>query len=163
MSKSTLYDIANEFEKSLDNLLDHDDSDLINEIESIEGEFKSKSANVAKYIRNLEHLAQGIKEIESSQRDRRNSLEKKIARLKDYLRINFEKTNTEKIESDDIVIAVYKNPVKVNIIDEKKIPEEFFQIKESKLLNKDKIKESLKNGEDIPGCELIQEKRISIK
>jgi len=163
MSKSTLYDIANEFEKSLDNLLDHDDSDLINEIESIEGEFKSKSANVAKYIRNLEHLAQGIKEIERSQRDRRNSLEKKIARLKDYLRINFEKTNTEKIESDDIVIAVYKNPVKVNIIDEEKIPEEFFQIKESKLLNKDKIKESLKNGEDIPGCELIQEKRISIK
>ena len=100
MSKSTLYDIANEFEKSLDNLLDHDDSDLIKEIESIEGEFKSKSANVAKYIRNLEHLAQGIKEIERSQRDRRNSLEKKIARLKDYLRINFEKTNTEKIESD---------------------------------------------------------------
>ena len=35
MSKSTLYDIANEFEKSLDNLLDHDDSDLIKEIESI--------------------------------------------------------------------------------------------------------------------------------
>ena len=26
-----------------------------------------------------------------------------------------------------------------------------------------KIKESLKNGEDIPGCELVQEKRISIK
>ena len=60
MSKSTLYDIANEFEKSLDNLLDHEDSDLISEIESIEGEFKSKSANVAKYIRNLEHLASGI-------------------------------------------------------------------------------------------------------
>ena len=163
MSKSTLYDIANEFEKSLDNLLDHDDSDLINEIESIEGEFKLKSANVAKYIRNLEHLAFGIKEIENSQKDRRISLEKKIARLKDYLRINFEKTNTEKIESDDIVIAMYKNPVKVNIIDEEKIPEKFFQIKETKLLNKDKLKESLRNGENIPGCELIQEKRISIK
>ncbi len=163
MSKSTLYDIANEFEKSLDNLLDHDDSDLIKEIESIEGEFKLKSANVAKYIRNLEHLAFGIKEIENSQKERRISLEKKIARLKDYLRINFEKTNTEKIESDDIVIAMYKNPVKVNIIDEEKIPEKFFQIKETKLLNKDKLKESLRNGENIPGCELIQEKRISIK
>ena len=163
MSKLTLYDIANEFERSLDNLLDHDNSDLIKEIESIEGEFKSKSTNVAKYIRNLEHLAIGIKEIEKSQKDRRASLEKKISRLKDYLRINFEKTNTEKIEGDDIVISMYKNPVKVNIIDEEKIPEEFFQIKETKLLNKDKIKESLKNGEDIPGCELIQEKRISIK
>ena len=163
MSKSTLYDIANEFEKSLDNLLDHDVSDLIKEIESIEGEFKLKSANVAKYIRNLEHLAFGIKEIENSQKDRRISLEKKIARLKDYLRINFEKTNTEKIENDDIVISMYKNPVKVNIIDEEKIPEKFFQIKETKLLNKDKLKESLRNGENIPGGELIQEKRISIK
>ena len=163
MSKTTLYDIANEFEKSLDNLLDHDDSDLLNEIESIEGEFKLKSANVAKYIRNLEHLALGIKQIEGNQKERRTSLEKKILRLKEYLRINFEKTNTEKIESDDIVIAVYKNPVKVNIIDEDLVPKEFFQYKETKLLNKDKIKDSLKNGEDVPGCELIQEKRISIK
>ena len=50
-----------------------------------------------------------------------------------------------------------------HIVDEEKIPEEFFQVKETKLLNKDKLKESLKNGENIPGCELIQEKRISIK
>ena len=108
-------------------------------------------------------MAFGIKEIENSQKDRRISLEKKIARLKDYLRINFEKTNTERIENDDIVIAIYKNPEKVHIVDEEKIPEKFFQVKETKLLNKDKLKESLKNGEDIPGCELIQEKRISIK
>lgn len=163
MSKSTLYDITNEFEKLLDNLLDHDDSDLIKEIESIEGEFKSKSANVAKYIRNLEHLAAGIKEVENNQKNRRFSLEKKIIKLKDYLRFNFERTNTEKIENDDIVIAMYKNPVKVNILDENKIPEKFFHLKEAKVLNKDKVKESLKNGEDIPGCELIQEKRITIK
>ena len=85
MSKSTLYDIANEFEKSLDNLLDHDNSDLIKEIESIEGEFKSKSTNVAKYIRNLEHLALGVKEIESNQKNRRISLEKKIESLESKL------------------------------------------------------------------------------
>ena len=163
MSKSTLYDITNEFEKLLDNLLDHDDSDLIKEIESIEGEFKSKSANVAKYIRNLEHLVAGIKEVENNQKNRRVSLEKKIIKLKDYLRFNFERTNTEKIENDDIVIAMYKNPVKVNILDENKIPEKFFHLKKAKVLNKDKVKESLKNGEDIPGCELIQEKRITIK
>jgi ribosomal protein S15P/S13E len=163
MLKTTLYDIANEFEKSLENLLDHDDLDLIKEIETIEGEFKSKSTNVAKYIRNLEHLASGIKEIESNQKKRRSALEKKIQRLKDYLRINFEKTNTDRIESEDIVIAIYKNPIKVNVIDENLIPKEFFNIKENKVLNKDMIKESLQNGNDIPGCELIQEKRISIK
>ena len=163
MSKSTLYDIANEFEKSLENLLDHDDLDLIKEIESIEGEFKSKSTNVAKYIRNLEHLASGIKEVELNQKKRRVSLERKIQRLKDYLKINFEKTNTDRIESEDIVIAIYKNPIKVNIIDEELIPEEFFNIKENKVLDKDMIKESLQNGNKIPGCELVQEKRVNIK
>jgi hypothetical protein len=30
-------------------------------------------------------------------------------------------------------------------------------------IDKGKIKEALKNGEDVPGCELIQEKRVSIK
>ena len=163
MSKTTLYDIANEFEKSLENLLDHDDLDLIKEIEAIEGEFKSKSTNVAKYIRNLEHLASGIKEIESNQKKRRSALEKKIQRLKDYLRINFEKTNTDRLESEDIVIAIYKNPIKVNVVDEDLIPEEFFNIKENKVLNKDMIKESLQNGNKIPGCELVQEKRVNIK
>ncbi|RPF73996.1 MAG: siphovirus Gp157 family protein [Rickettsiales bacterium TMED289] len=163
MSKTSLYNIANEFEKSLDSLLDHDDSDLINQIELIEGEFKSKSANVARYIRNLEHLASGIKEVESNQRKRRAALEKKIERLKEYLRINFEKTNTDKIESEDIIIAIYKNPEKVNVINEELIPDQYFILKENKVLDKDKIKESLKNGDKIPGCELIQEKRINIK
>ena len=163
MSKTSLYNIANEFEKSLDSLLDHDDSDLINQVELIEGEFKSKSANVARYIRNLEHLASGIKEVESNQRKRRAALEKKIERLKEYLRINFEKTNTDKIESEDIIIAIYKNPEKVNVINEELIPDQYFILKENKVLDKDKIKESLKNGDKIPGCELIQEKRINIK
>ena len=72
-------------------------------------------------------------------------------------------TITIEMKSPLEVIAIYKNPEKVHIVDEEKIPEEFFQVKETKLLNKDKLKESLKNGEDIPGCELIQEKRISIK
>ena len=83
--------------------------------------------------------------------------------MKDYLRINFEKTNTERIESEDIVIAIYKNPIKVNVINEELIPEQFFNIKENRVLDKDKIKESLQDGNEIPGCEVIQEKRINIK
>ena len=163
MSKSSLYDIANEFEQALENLLDHEDSNLIDNIEKIEGEFKFKSTNVAKYIRNLEHLVSGIKEIENSQKERRNSLEKKIDRLKDYLKDNLEKTNTEKIESEDIVISIYKNPIKLNILNEDLIPEKYFLFKENKVVNKEKIKEQLKNGIEVPGCELIQEKRVNIK
>jgi hypothetical protein len=83
---------------------------------------------------------------QTKKREELSALEKKIQRLKDYLRINFEKTNTDRLESEDIVIAIYKNPIKVNVIDEDLIPEEFFNIKENKVLNKDMIKESLQNG-----------------
>ena len=61
------------------------------------------------------------------------------------------------------MLFIKEEEIVENVENEEKIPEEFFQVKETKLLNKDKLKESLKNGEDIPGCELIQEKRISIK
>ena len=100
-------------------------------------------------------LASGIKEIESNQKKRRSALEKKIQRLKDYLRINFEKTNTDRLESEDIVIAIYKNPIKVNVVDEDLIPEEFFNIKENKVLNKDMIKDVVKRSIHVIHVKLI--------
>ena len=56
-----------------------------------------------------------------------------------------------------------KNPYKVVITNENEIPEDFIDTKETKAVNKEKIKEALKNGEEVPGCELVQENRITIK
>jgi hypothetical protein len=79
------------------------------------------------------------------------------------LRYNLEKTNTQKVESSEITITIQNNPHKVVITNEKDIPNEFLETKETQSIDKTKIKEALKNGEDVPGCELIQEKRVSIK
>ncbi len=74
-----------------------------------------------------------------------------------------EKTNTEKIESAEISITIQKNPHKVVITDENIIPSDFLETKEVQSIDKAKVKEALKNGDEVPGCELIQEKRVSIK
>ena len=163
MSLPSLYELADEFKEALESLTDLDDQSVKDTLESLEGEFKLKTTNVAKYIKNLEHTAEGIKEVESRQRKRRNSIEVKIKYLKEYLRHNLEKTNTEKVESSEISITIQKNPHKVVITDENIIPSDFFETKELHSIDKAKVKEALKNGDEVPGCELIQEKRVSIK
>jgi cytochrome c-type biogenesis protein CcmE len=106
---------------------------------------------------------EGIKEVESRQHKRRTSIESKIKHLKEYLRYNLEKTNTQKIESSEITITIQNNPHKVVITNEGDIPDEFFETKQTQSIDKTKIKEALKNGEEVPGCQLIQEKRVAIK
>ena len=132
-------------------------------MESLEGEFKLKSTNVAKYIRNLEHTLEGIKEVESKMHQKRASLEKKIGHMREYLRHNLEKSGVKKIDSPEISIAIQKNPYKVVITNEKEIPAEFVDSKATETINKEKLKEALKSGIEIPGCELVQENRLTIK
>ena len=65
MSLPTLYELADEFKDALENLTDLDNQAVIDTLESLEGEFKLKSSNVAKYIKNLENTK---KALESSER-----------------------------------------------------------------------------------------------
>ena len=104
-----------------------------------------------------------MKEAESNMHQRRASLEKKINHMREYLRGNLEKSGIKKIDAPDISISMQKNPYKVVITNENEIPEDFIDTKETKAVNKEKIKEALKNGEEVPGCELVQENRITIK
>ena len=104
-----------------------------------------------------------MKEAESNMHQRRASLEKKINHMREYLRANLEKSGIKKIDAPDISISMQKNPYKVVITNENEIPEDFIDTKETKAVNKEKIKEALKNGEEVPGCELVQENRITIK
>ena len=163
MSLPTLYELADDFKDALENLTDLDDQAVIDTLESLEGEFKLKSTNVAKYIKNLENILDGMKESESNMRQRRVSLEKKIHHMREYLRNNLEKSGIKQIDAPDISISMQKNPYKVVINNENEIPEDFIDTKETKTVNKEKIKEALKDGKEVPGCELVQENRITIK
>ena len=104
-----------------------------------------------------------MKEAESNMHQRRTSLEKKINHMREYLKNNLEKSGLKKIDAPDISISIQKNPYKLIITNETEIPSDFIDTKETKTVNKEKIKEALKNGEEIPGCELVQENRITIK
>ena len=63
MSLPSLYELADEFKEALENLTDLDDQSVKDTLESLEGEFKLKTTNVAKYIKNLEHAARDRKSV----------------------------------------------------------------------------------------------------
>ena len=101
MSLPTLYELADEFKDALENLTELDDQAVVDTLESLEGEFKLKSTNVAKYIRNLEHTLEGIKEVESKMHQKRASLEKKIGEEQKFKNLLIKSLKCKNSEFDD--------------------------------------------------------------
>jgi hypothetical protein len=63
-----------------------------------------------------------------------------------------ETANLKKLELANGTISVSNTPQSVQIIDESKIPDEYFRIK--KEIDKTKIKDALKDGVEIEGVQL---------
>lgn len=72
-------------------------------------------------------------------------------------------TGKEKIKTDLFNVTVVNNPVAVNVIDEKLIPEEYFKVEIIRKLDKISLRDAIKNGEEIQGAKLMQGKGLRIK
>ena len=163
----SLYELSNDYLSAFDFLTDPEnevDKQVVSDtLEAISGDFEDKAINVAKYLKNLESSAKAIKEAEAEMMKRRKSFEKRVAGLKDYLKGNLEITGIKKIESPFFKISIAKNPVSVFVSDESIIPDEFFETRTLRTLNKTALKKSLQDGFVIHGAELKNGTRLNIK
>lgn len=57
--------------------------------------------------------------------------------------------------------SIQKNPASLNIIDEDKIPEDYYRLE--KVFNKNDIKEAVKNGLLTEAAELVQSESLRIR
>jgi hypothetical protein len=127
------------------------------------GEIKDKSVSIAAIIKNAEHHSAGLKQAEVAIRERRLKAEKNIEKLKMYLLSNMKKANIFKIKSDFFDISIKNNPPKLDIYCDNLIPSKYLERKEIVEINRSKLKEDIKNGEEVQGAKLIQEQRLDIK
>lgn len=121
-------------------------------------ELQNKSTGIIGYTRNQELLIQAIKEEENRLAENRKAIENKLDRFKEYVKSNMQELAVEKIETPLGVLSVVKNPASVEIVDETMIPSEYKIKKETYTPDKKAIKEALKNGENILGVKLIEDK-----
>lgn len=138
----------------------------------IGGEFNAKAENVAKMIKSLEYSVEAVKSEEKRLNEQRKRLEKNVDKLKDYLFINMKRTGAQKIKSDLFNITIRKNPVSVDLYDEKAFVEMAKEkypdlVKEETTIKVDKkgIKDILNGDESIsiPGVKLKRTETVSIK
>lgn len=131
-------------------------------LDSIEDAIESKAENIAKLVRNLESDVSAYKEEEERLKTKRQATENKVKWLKTYLEDNMKLSGKTKFKSGMFNFSIQKNPVSVNITDERIIPEEFL-IQQPPKVDKTSLKEVLKNGIEVPGAELKQTEGLRIR
>ena len=162
----TLYEIQETMIDNLNIFLESEGSEFDQEVYEeimvmLKEELSAKSSNILKYLNNIQADLEQIK-IEKQRLDKvKKSKESKYNRLADYIISVMTSLDKAKIETEIGNYALRKSS-KVEVIDESLIPEEYFNIKMDKTVDKITLKELLKSQE-IPGVKLSTGYNLNIQ
>jgi seryl-tRNA synthetase len=139
---STLYEIADNYKELLN--MDLDEETLADTLESIQGEFNDKADNICHVVANIKSDVEAIEAEMSRLKARKDGFELRLSGLKDYLRLQMESIECKKIETSKFTINCVVGRQVVNVTDESKIPDAFFDVKRVVSLDKKMLLENLK-------------------
>lgn len=170
MTALTLFQIAAEYRHITDVLMDSD-ADAQTITDTLEGEawpLELKAQNYGFVIRNLESTAAAIKEAEKQMAERRKTIEKRVADLKEFLKTGLEIARVTKLDTPHFALTIKKNPPSVDVWDERQIPAQYLRTPEpppppEPAPDKKLIAEALKAGIEVPGAQLAQGTRLEIR
>jgi len=152
-------------------------------LEGLTGELTVKATNVAKFILNLEAMAEAVAGAAKQMKARAERIQNRADSIREYLRTNMQGAGITKIEAPEFVLSLRKNPAAVIVDDEATIPAEFKTTPEPPpppVARPDKKKiadalkahaktlAALKEGEavpawPVPGARLEQAERLEVK
>ena len=159
---ANLYELTSKYKYVLDLADELDEQTLKDTLDSIKEPLEEKVDNTAKLIKAMENDVKAFKEEETRVKQRRQTIESNIKRIKERLQYDLESNELDKIEGKTFKVSVQNNPVSVKIVDEKMIPKGYFIEQEPKL-NKKELLDDMKRGEEIFGAELQQTRSIRIR
>ena len=131
---------------------------LLDAFKNQEEEISIKIEGYCKFIKNLESDIAGLKAEEERLKDKRKTMENTIDRAKKAMKAAMEVTGEKKIKGDLFTVAIQANPPSV-VLDEQcleNIPEQYLIPQEPKLDRK-KIAEDIKAGEDLNGIAHLEQ------
>lgn len=161
---ANLYEITERYNNLLD-LLDNEEitQDILNSaLNEVQDEFNEKALNIVKFIKNLESDVNGLDTEEKRLKAKKTAYKNKIEGLKKYLESGMIFSGLKKIDLGVFNISIAKNPPSLNILDEKLIPKEYL-IEQAPKIDNTAIKNAIKEGKEIAGCELVQKESLRIK
>lgn len=158
-----LYELTQNYLNLLDLLENPDIPKEIVEsaLEEVEGNFEDKAENIVKLIKSIEADIKAYKEEETRLSTRRKTLENKVKGLKEYLESSMIALDKKDIKGKIFTLAIKKNPPSVVIDDLNILPKEYKKIEEKE--DKEKIKEDIKKGIEVPGARVEQKESLRIR
>lgn len=162
-----LYELASEYVEAANKLqnLELDEETIRDTLEGLQFPIEQKATNVAFVIRNMESLAEQIKQAEQQMVARRKAIEKRAENVREYLLRNMERCGISKIESPYFKISIRQNPGSVVIDDAGQIPCELYRYPEAPPPEPDKkaIKAMIESGQEVSGAHIEKTTRVEIK
>ena len=159
----TLYSINAALEELL-NQQDPETGELTCDMEALEAlmlERDEKLEGLALYCKNCDAEAKAIREEEKALAERRRSLEAKAERAKGFLA---EQLGGERFSTPKVAVS-YRRSEQVEVsmsFFAEKANERFLRFKDPEA-DKTAIKAALKNGETVPGAEIVSKTNMQIK
>lgn len=160
---SNLFELSTKFAELL-NMVDEGYTleELQDTLDSIQADMDTKVDNTVGLIRSVEADVEAIdKEVKRLQELKRSKVNF-VDRLKGYLQDALEVQDIKKYRTSTNYIYKRKNAPSKDIVDETKIPSEYWLSQEPKL-NAKQLVDDLKAGKDIPGAQLKQTISLVVK
>ena len=136
-------------------------------LDGVEGDFETKIDSIVSCVKNLKAEREAIKSEIKTLQARVKSKENKIDGLTEYVKSSMEIFNKKKIETSRNVISLRRTAEKLVIKDENLAKEKLTKIEGGVIIetriNKQLLKEKIKEGEKFESAELKPGKTLMIK
>lgn len=166
---SSLYELTGE-RLALQSRLEEMNFDEETILDTLEGDSTALAKKVEDYIyviRNRTAFTDAMQSEIERMTERRNAELKRIEAIEAWLLQNMIACDFRKVECPAFTITVQNNPQKVEVLDEKQIPAEYWRTPEQKppvpAPDKKLILQALKDGYEVPGCKMVQTSRLVVK
>lgn len=141
--------------------MDIEEGDLNSALENIDDEIETKADNIAKVLRDFDGDIEALKFEEERLAKKRKAIENRQKQLKEYLQNAMIVLDKRKFKTDLFSFNIQRNAPSLKILDESKIPEDYYKIERQ--LNKNDLKEAVKNGLFEDAAELVQTESLRIR
>ncbi|ANK60052.1 siphovirus Gp157 family protein [Loigolactobacillus backii] len=158
----SLYELTGAYQQLID-LADENDPEVVEDtMQSINDAIEDKAIGYAKVIKSIDADINELKEESNRLNDRASRLLNTKKRLQDNLMAAFKLTGTSKVKSPLFTVSVRNNAPSVVVNDGLKIPVDYY-VEHPMTISKQKIKDAIKKGKEVPGAELTRTKSLSIR
>ena len=141
--------------------MDIEEGDLNSALENIDDEIETKADNIAKVLRDFDGDIEALKSEEERLAKKRKAIENRQKQLKEYLQNAMLVLDKRKFKTELFSFNIQRNAPSLKILDESKIPDDYYKIE--KKLNKNDLKEAVKNGLFEDAAELVQTESLRIR